>query len=298
VKSRTPLPGGNPYPGHIAVTPSVVEGLRAIDADFNFNPQRRRDIARIVYAPANEALRQAIGLKRRGAIDYLAAGPTNALVPEEEDGLIQAPEIDRLIIGCEWARDLFAGTPHLAPKLRVCPVGVDAAQWSPSGRVRQRRALIYWKSGDETFCAAVEDVVRRAGLEPVRVPSGHGRHDLFAPEHLREALDAATVGVYLSAFETQGIALAEAWAMDVPTLVWDPQEVTHWRGHAFRAGSSAPYLTAATGCTWKTIAELETSLAGTLRDLPGFTPRAWVLAHMTDAVCARRLYELLTRDPG
>ena len=55
----------SPYPGHYALVRSVVEGLRAIDADFNFNPRRLGDLARVVYAPANDALRQAAGLKRR-----------------------------------------------------------------------------------------------------------------------------------------------------------------------------------------------------------------------------------------
>jgi len=67
------VPTGSPYPGHYALVRSVVEGLRAIHADFNFNPRRLSDVARIVYAPTNEALLQAAALKRQGRIDYLVA---------------------------------------------------------------------------------------------------------------------------------------------------------------------------------------------------------------------------------
>jgi hypothetical protein len=59
VKPGVPLPAVSPYPGHRALVRSVVEGLRAIDADFNYNPRSFRELARVVYAPANEALRQA-----------------------------------------------------------------------------------------------------------------------------------------------------------------------------------------------------------------------------------------------
>ena len=69
VKPGVPLPAVSPYPGHFALVRSVVEGLRAIGADFNFNPDRMRELARVVYAPANEALIQAIALKRAGQID-------------------------------------------------------------------------------------------------------------------------------------------------------------------------------------------------------------------------------------
>ena len=84
--------------------------------------------------------------------------------------------------------------------------------------------------------------------------------------------------------------------MDVPTLVWDPQGRAEWRGHVFTSRSSAPYLTFATGRTWTTLTELELVLGETLRDRAQPGPRAWVLAHMTDAIRARALYEILTRD--
>ena len=88
VKPGVPLPAVSPYPGHFALVRSVVEGLRAIGADFNFNPERLGEVARVVYAPANEALLQAIALKRAGRIDYLVAGPVNALFADECDGIL------------------------------------------------------------------------------------------------------------------------------------------------------------------------------------------------------------------
>jgi hypothetical protein len=81
--------------------------------------------------------------------------------------------------------------------------------------------------------------------------------------------------------------------MDVPTLVWDPQGEAQWRGRCFQSRSSAPYLTPATGRTWRAIAELEPALRGALADASAFRPRDWVLAHMTDAICAAALYDII-----
>jgi hypothetical protein len=293
VKPGVPLPKMSPFPGHYAVVRSVVEGLRAIDADFNFNPRRAADLARVVYAPENAALRQAAELKRRGKIDYLVAGPVNALFPDEADGVLQLPEIDRLIVASEWAHRLYRDAAHLLEKSVACPCGIDAKFWQRSGQPRSNSALVYWKSGDEAFCEQVEQTVRRCGLTPHRLRAAAGEHALFTPEQFRQLLDESVIGVFLSAFETQGLALAEAWSMDVPTAVWDPQAPAEWRGRTFQPGSSAPYLTPLTGRRWRTLDELEPLLRGMIAERHTFQPRAWVLAHMTDEVCARALYDVI-----
>lgn len=294
VKPGVPLPAVSPYPGHYALVRSVVEGLRAIGADFSFNPRRMRDVARVVYAPANEALLQAAAMKRDGRIDYLVAGPVNALFIDESDGILQMPEIDRLIVAHEWQADFVRSVPAVLAKCRACPCGVDVEWWKPSpARAQTNVALVYWKSGDEAFCERVERIVRTCGLEPRRVRSLHGEHAIFRPADYRQLLDQAVIGVFLSTFETQGLALAEAWSMDVPTVVWDPRGQAAWRGRRFESRSSAPYLTPATGRLWRTIEELEPVLRGALADRSAFRPREWIASNMTDARCSAALWDII-----
>jgi hypothetical protein len=295
VKPGVPRPATSPYPGHFSLVRSVVEGLRAINADFNFNPRAFREVGRAVYAPTNEALRQAAALKRQRRIEYLVAGPVNALFPaSEEDGVLLMPEIDGLIIACEWARQFYEDeAPHLLPKLRVCPVGVDVDVWKPSGVRTYNRILVYWKSGSQSFCEQVEDAARRAGFDPVRVRSGHGEHELYDSTTYRRVLDEARFAIFLSSFETQGLALLEAWSMDVPTVVWDPRGEAEWRGRTFRSASSCPYLTASTGRTWRTLDELASVLKDVIQSREAFHPRQWVVENMTDAICATALYDLI-----
>ena len=219
--------------------------------------------SRAVYAPANEALRQAIEWKRRGRVDYLVAGPVNALFADECDGILPGPEIDLVIAPSEWSGRSIATRRSSSRRVRVCPCGVDAETGSRRAGPNAR-AVVYWKSGDEAFCEAVETIVRACGLEPLRIRSRHGEHALFRPADYREALDDRVAGVFLSSFETQGIALAEAWSMDVPTVVWDPRGAAQWRGRSFKSQSSAPFLTTATGVAWRTIDELEPALRDAL----------------------------------
>jgi hypothetical protein len=286
LKPGTPLPATSPYPGHYAVTRSVVEGLRRVGADFNFNPRALGEVARVVYAPANEALRQAAEWKRAGTIDCLVAGPVNALSPSEEGGVLMLPEIDCLMVASDWVRELYRdAAPSLVAKCRTCPSGVDPTAWMPSAAPQRRRGIVFWKSGSEAQCVAVEQAVERHGWDPLRI-----RYGSYDATTYRQALDGAAVAVFLSAFETQGLALAESWAMNVPTMVWNPKAPTEWRGWSFTAGSSAPYLSESTGAFWQSLQELDRALARVRAGDHRFHPRDWVLAHMTDAVCARRLF--------
>ena len=188
VKPDVPLPAVSPYPGHFALVRSVVDGLRQIDADFNFNPRSFAELGRIVYAPANEALRQAAALKRHEAIVHVVAGPVNALFPTECNGILLMPEIDRLIVASEWVIDLYRDdAPQLVPKIRVCQAGVDTNYWRPTEPDQLRdRVIVYWKSGDERFCDEVEQVVARGGRAALRIRCGAYTHDEY-----RRALDRA-----------------------------------------------------------------------------------------------------------
>jgi len=292
VKPGVPLPPTKRFHGHFALVRSVVEGLEAIGADFNYDPRSLSRLGRVVYAPANEALRQAADLKRRNRIDFLVAGPSNALFPEEADNILWQPEIDLLIEPSEWVRDLFRSiAPALVPKIRICPVGVDTDLWVPADAAVASRAVVYWKSGDESFCAEVERQLEVQGLHPTRLRYGH-----YTPNEYRRALDDSVVAVFLSAFETQGLALAEAWAMDVPTLVWNPRAEASWRGRSFAAGSSAPYLSPVTGLPWATIEELAKTLDHALGHIEEFHPRAWVLGNMTDARCSATLFDIIMAE--
>ena len=292
VKPGVPLPPAKRFHGHFALVRSVVEGLEAIGADFNYDPRSLSRLARVVYAPANEALRQAADLKRRNRIDFLIAGPSNALFPEEADNILWQPEIDLLIEPSEWVRDLFRSiAPALVPKIRICPAGVDTDHWVPADAAVESRAVVYWKSGDESFCADVERILEAQGLRPIRLRYGH-----YTPSEYKRALDDSVVAVFLSAFETQGLALAEAWAMDVPTLVWNPRAEASWRGRSFAAGSSAPYLSPVTGLPWTSTEELSKTLDYALGHIEEFHPRAWVLGNMTDARCSKTLFEVIKTE--
>jgi glycosyltransferase involved in cell wall biosynthesis len=81
--------------------------------------------------------------------------------------------------------------------------------------------------------------------------------------------------VYIGKSESQGIALLEAWAMNVPTFVYkanNPISITSEHGTLILGPdqySAAPYLTDERGLFWSNVSEL----GSYLKDINHFSPR-------------------------
>ena len=283
-----PPPSDSEYCGHPAVTRSLVEGLRRLGVPATYNPQDPRDIAPVVVVLCNvDALRQAIAWRREGRITRLMAGPNLVVLPHEADGILLSPEIDYCLVPSEWVGIAYQQeAPSLRDRIRVWAAGVDAEWWAPGKRCRGNRALVYWKSEPQEFFDRVVQVVERAGLAADVM-----RYGTYTREEYRAKLARADVAIFISRSESQGLALAEAWSMDLPTLVWDPGELVY-NGRRYDPVSSCPYMTDATGLRWKSFDELEHLLTRKVWAELRFAPRVWVLENMTDELCAQHLLRL------
>ncbi len=279
-------PPGQSSHGPSAVQRSVRAGLTRLGIRFNENPLPEES-ARIVYVPGGpDSLGRAIRWRREGLVDRILAGPNIVDDPDRADRILQASEVDVAIVASDWVRQFFAAVaPRLAPKLRVCPTGVDIDVWRPS-RGHRRVGLVYLKNSDTHDPTAIMDALAEVGLAPAMV-----RYGRYSAGEYRAVLDQARLAVFLSASETQGIALAEAWAMDVPTLVWNPRRpVPDWAVTV--QSSSCPLLTPATGAEWVTLDELRALLARHDHAAETFGPREWTVENLSDLVCARRLLSI------
>ncbi|MBA8905497.1 hypothetical protein N7E70_021070 [Aminobacter sp. NyZ550] len=272
---------GRQYGGHPAVTRSLVEGLQQLPGvDWLYARRYGSLRAKTVHAVADvRSVRTGIAAKRNGLCDRLIVGPNIVVRAFEDDAVLASPEIDMVLVPSRWVKAAYeADEPRLIGKIAVWPAGVDADEWAPSGGER-RTVLLYEKRQPEAAANAAE-VIRAAGYEPVTIRYGN-----YQPEEFKRALDEAVACVVVGQSESQGLALAEAWSMDVPTFVrrFDviPDEGTPC--------SAAPYLTDATGAFWSTSDELRQLLAS---GMDGYAPREWVLANNTDRHAAEALVRI------
>jgi hypothetical protein len=292
VRVEALFPTRHAFGGPNSVRRSLLDGLARSGIAFNHNPEGSEDVGAVVCVPGGpEELARAIGWKRTGLCQTLLAGPNVVDTPDMYDRILEAPEIDACLVASGWVRDYFAGiAPRLAGKLHVWPAGVDMDYWAPCASPgAQRDVLLYCKNVEPQVLTGVEERLRRRAWRPQRIVYGR-----FHQAEFRSRLEASRFVVYFTRRETQGIASAEAWSMDRPTLVWASNEpVLDWRGPTTTA--SCPYLTDATGASWKTLAEFDSLLSGIEERLPGFSPRRWVQANLSDQVTTAKLLELARR---
>lgn len=290
--------------GHIAyqsggpssVTKSLLNGLKKLGVNFNHNPQSVKQVGDCVYALSDvNTLYQGIHLKKEGIIKKLFAGPNIMTRANECNHVLASPEIDTYIVNSEWTYIAYIeDEPSLKNRLQIWPAGVDTDYWAPQKSLQQKiiaetkKVLVYWKTEKESFCSLVENTLRSAGFQPVRLQYGH-----YSQEQFNNTLQDVICAIFISRSESQGIALAETWAMDVPTLVWDPQEPLTMCGKVFWPISAAPYLNKSNGLFWKNIEELKTLLSDFYKNIEHTSPREWTLQHMTDEVCAQYLLNII-----
>lgn len=293
--------------GHPAVTRSLLAGLRAQELPCNLNPLRQQQVFPWVLVLAGlEALEQAIRLKHKGIIKELWAGPNLVVTPTGSGKILQDLTIDRVVVPSEWVRQKYARlAPSLQQRLVVWPAGVDCeGYWQPRSSMRKNRdgaplVLLFNKLNRQTPSAwepLLQSCIQHIQQQGWR--QHHIRYGQFSQASYRRWLQQADLVIYWSdAGESQGLALAEAWAMDVPTLV----SANH---HAWFAGvrcsvSTAPYLTPSCGALFSTWQQLQQQLEGALASATSpYAPRRWLQQHLSDVASAAHFMALAQQHQG
>lgn len=273
--------------GHYAVTRSILHGMNLLGEKYNYNPPLEAFVQPVAWVVSGvDTLRYALRLKQKGKIKVLLAGPNISVLPSWDNGVLAHDLVDVCITPASWVQTCYEeDSPSLLGRTAVWPAGVDEDFWQPTVGARRDTVLVYRKSQDAPT-TAVFSLLRELGLPFLELAYGN-----YGAEEYYSALEQVFCAIFLSRSESQGIALAESWAMDVPTLVWNPG-VLQLRERAVSV-SAAPYLTRETGAFWLEMSELRRLLLECQDGSGQYTPRAWVLREMTDYVCARKFQTML-----
>jgi hypothetical protein len=277
------------YRGHPAVTRSLVEGLAKIHASANYNPNSLIEIGEtVVVLSGISALKQAIRLKRKGHIKHLLAGPNMMELPSDYNGLAASPEVDFYIINCEWTKKLYEDDcPALVGRCVIWPAGVDTEYWKPDPSQTRDTILIYEKQrkGPVGPIEPYKKWMEEQGYKVQVIKCG----EYFLDEFLH-TLQHTQLMLGFVIDESQGIAWAEAWSADVPTLIWRNIH-NSYRGRNFES-STAPYLTKDTGLFFDDFENFKFVFTQWESMKNSFHPRQWVLENMSDEVSASLLCQL------
>lgn len=235
------------YTGPDAVRDSLMRGLQLHGMAFELNPRKPAGGIVIVLSGVR-VLQEQLKRKQRGEITLLIAGPNIVVLPHEESGVVLNKDIDYLLLPSEWNAELWRQqAPELAAKIVVWPAGVPQTTAS----TRTGPAIVYDKMSDRALTTYVSHIVKRGGKKELLFRYGNHTHGNYLA-----ALACAPYVIFLSRSESQGIALQEAWAHDVPTFV---NKSTTWESGRIRMESeliNAPYLTPEIGGVFASPEEL------------------------------------------
>jgi len=273
---------------HNALIKSLKKGLIEQAVSFNYNPTSLDDIGDVIFVPCDhKAVVQAVELKRQKRIKKLLVGPN--IWPDE----INYPEVDVYFVPSAWVIEFVHELcPNMESRCKVWYAGVDQDFWKQSYNDYKysKDVLVYWKTEGIAFCTAIEELLINYGWNPVRLKYGS-----YNTEQYKNVLRNCRFAVFISRSESQGLALAECWSMDVPTLPWNPKS-TVILGHQCDYVSSCPYLNDKLGKDWKTLNELEAILQSIDVFLFSCAPREWVMNFMTDEVSVKELIKIINTE--
>jgi hypothetical protein len=136
----------------------------------------------------------------------------------------------------QWVVPIIQEKVGTATKVFVWAAGVDLDFWKPKSNERDM-VLIYLKSqiSDKTI-AKLKYYLDCLGHSSTVVEYGD-----YSPSEFKKILDKCFSAVWIGDTESQGIALLETWAMNVPTLVLPRNSWESPEGKMYSA-SAAPYL--------------------------------------------------------
>lgn len=191
-----------------------------------------------------------------------------------------------ILVPSEWViavlkerLDWYAG------KYLVWPSDVNLNYWKPSWRRSKRYILIYRKNdeaNDDYF--RVTSYCAQLGLKYKTITYG-----AYSPHSFRKHLRRSHFAIWLGTTESQGIALLEAWAANVPTLVRQKNVYFDEVSGQHFASSTAPYLTEHCGRFF----DSENFDSQTLNEFARFSknlePRRYVQEHYSKSQAERKL---------
>ncbi|PIR85943.1 hypothetical protein COU14_01525 [Candidatus Kaiserbacteria bacterium CG10_big_fil_rev_8_21_14_0_10_44_10] len=265
------------YSGPNAVEDSLLRGLKELNIPFSRNCLTS-DTGTVVVLSGTEALRENILHKKKGLIKKLIAGPNIVAHPLDCNGILLNKEIDVILVPSQWVADLYMQVvPEIANKIKVWPAGVPISKASS----RTSKPIIYDKLGDVSLLIKIQEVLA--------VPATVFSYGSFNQKDYLEALSEAPYLIYLAKSESQGLALQEAWAHDVPTLV---NKSTHWEANDLSWDSpqiNCPYLTPELGAIFENVEELPIMI----EQVSSLHPKKYCDKYLSDRASAQKLLNLI-----
>jgi glycosyltransferase involved in cell wall biosynthesis len=197
-----------------------------------------------------------------------------------------------------WNTEVYKETcPHMRIPLKTFPFAVDLNAFRPSTEEKTIDCLVYVKRRSQHIINATLSLLQAKGLKYHVLQYGS-----YAEEDYKSLLHKSKFMITLDAHESQGFALEEAMACNVPLLVLDAtsmyDETSDGHNSSYEymkplqlKSTSVPYWSDICGIKITDINDLPNTLNVMLDNWSTFTPRKYIEETLSPKVCMERILE-------
>jgi glycosyltransferase involved in cell wall biosynthesis len=220
-------------------------------------------------------------------------GPHFSVFPEKKQMDIIQGLNSIYIQPSEWALNAWKIFPCCTQnRLEILPFGVDTVSFNEIKPITERsQVFIYFKRRLQTDLDIVYRFLCNNGYNPIIFDyvKRYNETDYI------NCLKNAKFGFWLDAHESQGFALQEALACNVPLLVWSVTSMSQEEGSSYKdiPAQTNPYWDDRCGEYFTDIQQLETTFNKFITNLSNYKPREFILENLSIEKCEQKLINII-----
>lgn len=242
-----------------------------------------------VYNPS-----QSIDVSKYPSVKFIF-GPHFSVFPEKRHMDIIQGVNSIYVQPSDWVNDLWKY--HINCKnirIETLPFGVDVNKFNEIKPIDQRNEIIlYYKARRPDELNNVLSFLKAHNINPTifNYKAKYNENDYI------NSLHNAKFGIWIGRHESQGFALEEALACNVPLLVWNVKSMNQEYGYNYQdiPATSIPYWDKRCGEYFYNLNELEAVFSTFTTNLLNYKPREYILENLTFEKCEEKLINLINK---
>lgn len=223
-------------------------------------------------------------------------GPHFSVFPEKHHmELIKSSKNIVYVQPSDWARDVWRNNP-LCKDIRIesLPFGVDTEKFNQIKPINERnKVFVYFKRRNPSEFNIIKEFLESFGISFRIFDYVHKYDENEYINYLHES----KFGIWLDAHESQGFALEEALACNVPLLVWNVNSMKQEHGSSYGniPATTIPYWDSTCGESFIHPNELFTTFNKFITKINNYKPRDYIINNLSIKKCEEKFIELVNK---
>ncbi|MEP6611846.1 MAG: glycosyltransferase [Mucilaginibacter sp.] len=276
---------------------NLCKGFDKLNVNYTVNPPYSK------IKPGEPVITLGVGkyaLKGYSLVNPVIAGIGLMTHPSEWPTLLQEYPVVKYLQHSPWTRDIYV--PYFGKDVcELWPSGVDTDRWGPGAKSEKNTDfLVYAKflfdkeKNNDLLKSPILNKLDELGYSYKEIIYGQ-----YTEMDYQSLLRQCRAMIFLCEHESQGFACCEAMAMDVPIFAWDQGRWLdiNWLkvNDPATPATSVPFFDERCGMKFKDVDAFGKTIVLFFDKLKSndFTPRDYILQHLTLEKSAERMLEII-----